>query len=1216
MTSPALALLAVLTLQDSRPASAPAPAMPPAIRLGDSIPLPLDRIGDEGRVLRLDVAISETFTILAESFDDDVALAVEDASGAVLASDDDSGTETDARVVWTPRGAGTFTVRLTEKGLRRGRATVHALRGALDSAPPEPSVAARAHWELAYDRARSRGDEARADLALDRLASIDGSGDREAARAELERVRTETAEAAALEKEAETARASGDLGAGRALLRAALERIHEIEGSERSALVANRAWSLGTLAYGLGDLDAAASAWEHPLRFRERSLPPGHPDLIGTRFNVANVARQRGDLARARTLEEGVLAVIEQTLPESHPRRLKARQGHAVTLKVLGELSRARALEEGVLDAFERSLPPDHPEVLWAMQNLAGTLHAQREFDRAASLQERVLEVRERTLPEDHPDRIAARSNLAGTMAMRGDLARARAIFESVLEAIERGLPEGHPELLKARQNLAAVAKAQGDFPRARALEESVLAAREASLPADHPHLLKTRQALAVTLKQLGDLARARVLEESVLDAFERTLTEDHPDLRGARQNLANTARLQGDLARARALDESVLAAQERLLPAGHPDLLAARENLAATLFEMGDLSRARAHFQDVLDALENRFPEDHPDVQSARLNLSVTLVSLGAAGEMAPVLARALAAAVQELRSAGALAPREAQSVAAAQEHLVGVSLSLASLADGEPGFGESVFDWLETRRAFAAAPVSAGREETSPEIEELRRAVRELRARSADLVSDLGSRSAGEPPSSGAIAEAALRRDDAERDLVLALAARGIVPTEVRLRTLAPTLGAEEAAVGFLRPTLFEAEHIGRHELVGTPSLLAHVVLPDGALRRVDLGPLAPIQEATESWRAAMDAPTGRGVGGVASGPSSEGGSPIDWGRRLRELVVDPIRAAAPGARRWRVCLDGPLHLVPLDALPTEKGVLGDEIEVRHEVSFARRLRARAAPAGKPSLLVIGGVDFGTEPAGASLAMAASPTVARSAGEPGFVHFGELAKTAEEARAIASDFETVFGEEPRLLEGARATKAAVATAAPEARWLHLATHGYFSDAEVKVLGEPDRGERRSLWRRSTLEETVKGLSPFTLCGLALAGANRGRDALGRVPGILTAEELAGLDLRNCELAVLSACETHVGLDRGASGMASLQAALHAAGARTAITSLWKVDDERTRELMTDFYRRLWVERSPVAVALWNAKKAARAKGWPIRDWSGWILTGDPGDG
>jgi CHAT domain-containing protein len=140
-------------------------------------------------------------------------------------------------------------------------------------------------------------------------------------------------------------------------------------------------------------------------------------------------------------------------------------------------------------------------------------------------------------------------------------------------------------------------------------------------------------------------------------------------------------------------------------------------------------------------------------------------------------------------------------------------------------------------------------------------------------------------------------------------------------------------------------------------------------------------------------------------------------------------------------------------------------------------------------------------------------------------------------------------------------------------------------------------------------------------LCGLALAGANLPPDARGEAPGILTAEEIALMDLPNCELAVLSACETSLGRrQRAGQGLASLQQALHAAGVRTAITSLWSVPDEATRELMTDFYRRIWLDRTPKAQALWEAKctlrQAKSADGSPrfqVRDWAAWVLSGDP---
>jgi len=72
------------------------------------------------------------------------------------------------------------------------------------------------------------------------------------------------------------------------------------------------------------------------------------------------------------------------------------------------------------------------------------------------------------------------------------------------------------------------------------------------------------------------------------------------------------------------------------------------------------------------------------------------------------------------------------------------------------------------------------------------------------------------------------------------------------------------------------------------------------------------------------------------------------------------------------------------------------------------------------------------------------------------------------------------------------------------------------------------------------------------------------------------------------------------------------LQSALPAAGARTTVTSLWRVGDEATGLLMDRFYAGLWVDDLPKHEALWQAKLALREAGHPVRDWAGWVMTGD----
>ena len=72
-------------------------------------------------------------------------------------------------------------------------------------------------------------------------------------------------------------------------------------------------------------------------------------------------------------------------------------------------------------------------------------------------------------------------------------------------------------------------------------------------------------------------------------------------------------------------------------------------------------------------------------------------------------------------------------------------------------------------------------------------------------------------------------------------------------------------------------------------------------------------------------------------------------------------------------------------------------------------------------------------------------------------------------------------------------------------------------------------------------------------------------------------------------DLLTLSACETAAGDDRAALGLAGVAVK---AGARSALATLWFINDKATSELVTEFYRQLLDATVSKAVALQNAKK------------------------
>src|SRR5205807_6863733 len=129
-------------------------------------------------------------------------------------------------------------------------------------------------------------------------------------------------------------------------------------------------------------------------------------------------------------------------------------------------------------------------------------------------------------------------------------------------------------------------------------------------------------------------------------------------------------------------------------------------------------------------------------------------------------------------------------------------------------------------------------------------------------------------------------------------------------------------------------------------------------------------------------------------------------------------------------------------------------------------------------------------------------------------------------------------------------------------------------------------------LFQRTLRGERVGAgaLSPMVMTGLVFAGANKA-DTPGR--GVATGEALVDLNLSGLELAVLSACETGLGDVADGEGTFGLQRALHLAGTKNVIASLWKVDDQATAALMTLFYRHLWQEKLPPLEALRQAQLA-----------------------
>ncbi len=1210
------------------------------------------------RVVELTIEADGYLDLWADSKSVDPFLRVEDADGTLRAEDDNAAGAGRPWIALEVTGGTVLVVHVaSSKADATGTVELHVIR-----------------WPTS---AESREILARAQAGVEEAKAAQAAGDLPGARARIEAVLNEIAAlepglvVPGIEQIQRIAEDLGwRLGCANASIRAlqALMPIAERRYPPDHPRQISIRSLMGGHAYETGDNQTALSSFQWAVASCERTTRDDDATLQRLRSNLAGVLQTLDRPAEARALQEKVLEVSVRLLGPDNKQVQITRTGLANSLSSLGEKARAETLLLETLASCERTLPPDDPlfeNVHLILARVLRDLQRQAEACRHYAIG---AELRRARLPAGHHLVLTARRELAACRIEIGELPAARAELESTLDdALSAGSrldtirsirfelgraillagdayaaivcfrlaeadalqsePEDSPVVQRLRGNIAVALQLRGDYPQARELGEKSLEAFQRTLPADSREVQYARIGLANTLLLMDDEDSALTLLEKAREAFERTLAPGDPNIAFVLMSTAGVLRSRGQFDRAEELARRNLEIVKEHAPIGSAHLCNARVLLSKILLERGEAEPAYELMQTAVADLSTTQSAGTP----LRCEADALLADCAARSgrkERAREIALAAAADLRRLifDAARNRAPRQLEQLLIAMESPTRVVIALAARVDAEGELDRAAFTLTETMRG--AALRRARSLLLAPGDEELDA----LRARVAKASAEVARRA--QDSGAGALPDAVRAKEQAEAELSRKLAgsaSEAAAWSADLASAIASRLGDDQAAVAFRSYRYDDAER-----------LVAWVLRREKAPMRVDLGGQVAVSTAIDAWRDALRARRERGLAVDAeSNPEPEAG------RALRRLVFDPLLAAVGDARRLVIALDRDLHSVPIDALPLErtddvrkdgvqeKGIdeeparVGDRFTVEIRPTLWQLVEPLPPLASAPGLLVLGGIEYDaspSEPAAPEVAAtdarpAASRGRAEPAASPWMRAYLPLPETLVEARTIDLLFEKSFGEkvESRLLQGGEASRDELVRRAPGARFLHVATHGFFAPESV-AAGEPGRVVDTALpdLRGLSRTEQALGLSPLVVCGLALSGANLPHDAHGRLAGIVTGEEIAALDLRACELAVLSACDTGEGPSRGAGqGLASLQQALQLAGARCVITSLWKVPDEATRELMTDFYRRVWVEKKAPGQALWESKQRLRekvdAKGRRVyapRDWAGWVLS------
>ncbi|MGD8539980.1 MAG: CHAT domain-containing protein [Candidatus Aminicenantes bacterium] len=1015
---------------------------------------------------------------------------------------------------------------------------------------------------------------------------------------------------------------------------------------------------------------------DRAITILERKLGPDHPEVMRSLVEFSSIYQRAGDYARAKELNELALSMANKTFGPDHIETSSIMHSHGVLLHKIQDYVKAKQFLYQALKIQEEKLGPEHLDVASTLSDIGLFLEDTGEPAEANSTLERAYKIREKTLDPEHVLIARSLQSLGIVLHTMGDYAGAKNYYDRALPILEKTNGPNHQSVGSIMNDLGYLYKDMGDYTKAIECHGRALAIREKVYGDNHPTVAHSLNNLAVVLRRTGEYERAKALLERSLKIFKSTFGNESPMVAMALINLSNVLSNMRDFTGATFLAQEAVSIQEKVFGSDNMKLIPYIGNYAICLEQTGRQDEAIDLIHRTLKIQEKNLGPNHPDVSSSLINLASLEQERGniaealalieraqintekSAGPDHPLMAMILRHFARYLWCAGRIneaiekawrseeiirnhtrlisrGGSERQALAfAAREAYIGFDICL-SLAVKHPeeihGFVSKAWDTLIRSRAFLLDEMATRHrtvvERSDPEVADLVESLAAARQRLANLM--VRGPNPGDPEENyiNLLEKTTSEKEQAERILANASTAfnEEMTRSQVGFTEVKSSLPSDSALVAFayyfhnklslmdeLRTNEIDTDS---YKLVEIPTYVAFVLQAQNKEPMViPLGKAEEIEPLIFDW--SQEAARGTRIPGRSNKDSEV--AYRSSGEILRQKVWDPIIPYVGGAKQVIIVPDSSLYAVNFASLPiNSKEYLIEKGPLIHYLSAERDIvSSDGTSRSGVGLLALGDPAYDE----ISLFSALSPEHAPKQslieraksvlfrGERSqcmnfkSMEFKPLPATNKEIDEITEIWEKKSGKKRGIekFTSSMADEQTFKLEAPGKQILHLATHGFFLEGDCPL---PAAGTE----------------NPLLLSGIALAGANH-RESAGpdEDDGILTAEEVAALDLSGVELVVLSACDTGIGKITEGEGVYGLQRAFRVAGAQKLVTSLWAVEDEATRAWMKAFYEALLSKGLGTAEAVRAAslsvlqERRKKNKGTHPFYWAGFVASGD----
>ena len=759
-----------------------------------------------------------------------------------------------------------------------------------------------------------------------------------------------------------------------------------------------------------------------------------------------------------------------------------------------------------------------------------------------------------------------------------------------------------HPQTARTRNNLALLHESQGNFREAEPLYETSYEHISELLGQNHPDAMGMQNNLAYLYMMMEEYETAAAMFEDLVERWSISLGADHQDALKGRNNLGRVYQKLGRLDEAQQQVTAALATRKMSLGERHIDTIRSMIDLGSIYLDQGRLDDARKELTEALEIAEQEIGEQHPYTFEALNNLARVEEAAGKFSVAVELREKGLARRSVFLdRMLWVTGENAREGYIRLHRPELDDYLSLLALIT-DPIRGKKAIEASLQRKGLLLKITSeieqVAQLSTDPRLASISAELERARRTLASLTLS-GPTADTQGRHAAALYELELRVNDLQGELGRA---------SVRYRSSIAGTNADALADSLPEDTALV--DIMMYSEGDEPRVLAGVIVNQGGEISYDLVEFSDrgaMEESVIEYRT------------IIQDDLADDDEIIEAGQLAYELVWAPIRESTGELEYVYLIPDGVLNILPFNALMNDDEQYLIQTTDVHILTSGRDLLPNDDKLSLGAYVILAGPDYNSDQivgaeelqiAAGRRSAAMKLGIRGAGGGLRGLNFAPLPGAEKEGRTItdrlvANDHvnDVYFGDQ------AQERVLAEITESPEI--LHLATHGFFLEADDTL-----RKRLLKMQRSSEIQVPPPGDNPLLRAGLAFAGINSNAQFLGDIDtvndGVLTALEVLGLNLSGTKLVVLSACETGLGEIHEGEGVYGLRRSFQEAGVAEVISSLWEVSDGGTQALMTDFYDRL-LDGNPAREALRDTQIAmidSPEWGYPYI-WSAFMIVG-----